>query len=563
MLSVFASLHHDGRLAREPVELTLRRRDGVALRAEVFLEPHVGPGEARVLVLLREMTRDARDVERVDWLEGVARASSDAIVSVDAAGVVRAMNPAAEALYGPDATSAIGHLLGHGLSPEQQEQALRVFEHVRAGEQAAVTQRRYDLPCGDTIWLETAVTAARAADGTFLGATFISRDVTAEVRSRHEVAEQLERLRALGRRGDATGVADAADGAPAPVPSAAAGRVLARALPHVSLDVVWATRLHDGRPMIDAIVGDPEVLGPAAVAGHLPDPSTSLCLTMLRGEAPSMVGDLRTAPGMARVCEAVPNVRAYVGAPVILEDGTVYGAVGAASRTAREVDESDRRILALLADVVADAVDEARSQVVAAQAVRERATVDSLVAALDARDQYTAEHSAAVVELSGRLAEAAGLSPSACEEVRLVARLHDIGKVGIPDAILRKPGRLEPPEWDLMREHPAIGERIVRHVGSLAHLAPAIRAEHERWDGTGYPDGLAGEDIPIASRVVLVCDAWHAMISDRPYRARLPAADAMAELRRCAGTQFDPDLAAALVRLLEHDGVVDADAAGA
>ncbi|MET0762028.1 MAG: diguanylate cyclase, partial [Thermoleophilaceae bacterium] len=130
--------------------------------------------------------------------------------------------------------------------------------------------------------------------------------------------------------------------------------------------------------------------------------------------------------------------------------------------------------------------------------------------------------------------------------------LHDIGKIGIPDGILHKPTRLDATEWDLMRQHPVIGERILRPLPGLSAVATAVRHEHERWDGGGYPDGLAGEDIPLASRVVLACDAWHALVSDRPYRRALPHHDALAELRGGSGTQFDPGVVAALIDCIEN-----------
>ena len=149
-------------------------------------------------------------------------------------------------------------------------------------------------------------------------------------------------------------------------------------------------------------------------------------------------------------------------------------------------------------------------------------------------------------------------------EIEQVAVLHDIGKVGIPDSILLKRGPLTNAEWQLMRQHPAVGERVVANTESLAHLAPAIRAEHERYDGRGYPDGLTGDEIPIASRITLACDAYHAMTSDRPYRSALTREQALIELRDNAGTQFDPDVVAALLNLVEsrprglHLGTTDA-----
>ncbi|HEX8205566.1 MAG TPA: HD domain-containing phosphohydrolase, partial [Solirubrobacteraceae bacterium] len=179
-----------------------------------------------------------------------------------------------------------------------------------------------------------------------------------------------------------------------------------------------------------------------------------------------------------------------------------------------------------------------------------RAVVRSLAAALEARDGYTGEHSDAVHGLSVAVARKLGLYPREVAEVETVALLHDVGKIGIPDQVLHKPGPLTPDEWVLMREHPVIGERILSPLPGLADVAKAVRHEHERWDGRGYPDGISGDDIPLASRIVLTCDAYHALVSDRPYRKRLSEATAEAELRRCAGTQFDPRVVEALLECI-------------
>ncbi|MDQ3943145.1 MAG: HD domain-containing protein [Actinomycetota bacterium] len=122
--------------------------------------------------------------------------------------------------------------------------------------------------------------------------------------------------------------------------------------------------------------------------------------------------------------------------------------------------------------------------------------------------------------------------------------------MGVPDAILNKPGPLRDREWAMMREHHMIGERIVSSVEGFAHLAPIIRAEHERWDGKGYPDGLRGEEIPLTSRIVFACDAWHAMISDRPYREAL-GREALDELQKNTGKQFDPRVVLALLDVVK------------
>ena len=182
------------------------------------------------------------------------------------------------------------------------------------------------------------------------------------------------------------------------------------------------------------------------------------------------------------------------------------------------------------------------------------AEVDALLAALAARDGYTEEHSRAVVELAAAAARALGVRAAELEDVERAALLHDIGKIGISDVVLRKPGPLDEAEWMEMRRHPAVGARIVGSMPRLSHLAPVIRAEHERWDGCGYPDGLGGEAIPLASRIVFACDAYHAMTSHRSYRRALPAELAEAELARGAGSQFCPRTVDALLRVLPRPG---------
>jgi diguanylate cyclase (GGDEF)-like protein len=141
-----------------------------------------------------------------------------------------------------------------------------------------------------------------------------------------------------------------------------------------------------------------------------------------------------------------------------------------------------------------------------------------------------------VVATAGRL----GLTGQEIERLSLAAELHDVGKVAIPDAILDKPGALEPGEWEFIRRHTLIGESIVLAAPSLAHAAPLVRSSHERVDGQGYPDGLSRDEIPIGARIIAVCDAFDAIVSDRPYRRARSEREALAELRRCAGSQFDP-----------------------
>jgi hypothetical protein len=175
-----------------------------------------------------------------------------------------------------------------------------------------------------------------------------------------------------------------------------------------------------------------------------------------------------------------------------------------------------------------------------------RAAVDIAAATLAATSTETAEHSDDVDVIAEGVGRRLGLSGSRLEDVRVAARLHDIGKLGVPRRIIEKPGRLDPAEWAVIRRHTVIGEQILLAVPELRKAARLVRHSHERWDGEGYPDGLAGEQIPLGSRIVFCADAYHAIRSDRAYRAGRPAAEALAEIRSCAGTQFDPAVVEAL-----------------
>jgi HD-GYP domain-containing protein (c-di-GMP phosphodiesterase class II) len=180
------------------------------------------------------------------------------------------------------------------------------------------------------------------------------------------------------------------------------------------------------------------------------------------------------------------------------------------------------------------------------------AAVHALAAAIAARDNYAHDHAEQVVRLATGVAMLLGLTADAVERVGHGAQLHDVGKLAIPPEILRKDGMLDDAEWDVMAEHPVIGERILRRVPQLAPLAPIVRHEHEHWDGSGYPDGLIGQQIPIGSRIILACDAYGAMITARPYRRALSPAAAVEELRARSGTQFDPQVIDALLDVLGY-----------
>jgi diguanylate cyclase (GGDEF)-like protein len=187
-----------------------------------------------------------------------------------------------------------------------------------------------------------------------------------------------------------------------------------------------------------------------------------------------------------------------------------------------------------------------------------------LLEALFEREPELRLHVHGVASLSAAVGTRLGLGPEEVEELVIAAQLHDVGKIAIPDAVLHKTGPLDEAEWTLIRQHPMVGQRILSAVPALSGVGAIVRATHERWDGAGYVDGLAGDAIPLAARIIAVCDTFSAMTSDRPYGGAVSVADALAELRRCAGTQFDPEVVRVFCEEAERDdGVVPAVAQAA
>ncbi len=177
-------------------------------------------------------------------------------------------------------------------------------------------------------------------------------------------------------------------------------------------------------------------------------------------------------------------------------------------------------------------------------------TLSVLTSTVEAKDDYTAAHGQDVAGLAERVAARMGLTPTAMRDVRYAAMLHDVGKIVVPSEILLKAGPLNDAEWEVMRSHATVGGELVSRIDAFAHLATAVRASHERLDGNGYPDGLRGEEIPLAARIIAACDTYDAITTDRPYRKARSSSQAVAELNEVAGTQLDALVVAALLEEL-------------
>ena len=324
-------------------------------------------------------------------------------------------------------------------------------------------------------------------------------------------------------------------------------RVLAAAREHLGMDVSYCSHLTADEEIIQSVDGDGRSFG--LQPGSTIPIDDAFGQRVVDGCLPNLIPD---AQHDERVADLVPTLGSYVGVPVSFSDGRLYGTLCCASHPAAPwLRDRDVAFLRVLGRMLAHELERRGIERTAQHHRDEAIALSALFAGLDARDSYTGRHSQAVVELSVQVTRELNMPETFVEEVKRVALLHDIGKIGIPDAVLGKQGPLDDSEWELMHTHPVIGARIVASIDTLAPLAPAIRAEHERCDGDGYPDGLVREQIPLASRITFACDAYHAMISSRPYRAKpMQTAAAEAELRANAGTQFDPVVVDALLRIV-------------
>jgi HD-GYP domain-containing protein (c-di-GMP phosphodiesterase class II) len=296
----------------------------------------------------------------------------------------------------------------------------------------------------------------------------------------------------------------------------------------------------------------PQVIRVAAGSGADPDLPVSLPVvreSMATGASvlcPDLLADERRRDGDRLLLD---HIRSVLCAP-LHAGGRVVGALYLDTSSDRApFDEHDADLLTAIARQAGHALH--RAQLVDDLERLFLGAIETLVATVEAKDIYTYGHSARVSKLARGIAEGMGLSDDEQEKIKTAGLLHDIGKIGIPESVLSKPGRLTEEEWGYIRSHPQIGESIIRQMGTkrLAGLCPYVRHHHERLDGSGYPDGLEGHAVPLGARILAVADAYDAMTSNRPYRDPFSSEEAIAELRRNAGQQFDAQAVEALVEL--------------
>jgi putative nucleotidyltransferase with HDIG domain len=278
--------------------------------------------------------------------------------------------------------------------------------------------------------------------------------------------------------------------------------------------------------------------------------STSVSTSYLAGRPGGSASAMNTG-GLSRGNKSdAEAIRSFLGVPLWTRSRFVGVLCLGGKSTGERFTRDDVSLLSTLGSQAALAIYNAQLYEAREQALLD--TIGALAHAIEAKDGYTIQHCENMTGRAVALAQAMGLSTKEVENIRMGAILHDIGKIGIPDAVLNKPGKLTADEYELMKQHAAIGARIVQSVGALQGVVPIVRYHQERYDGSGYPEGLKGEAIPIGARIIGVVDTYGAMTEDRVYRATPGHRKAVEELQRLAGKQFDPTVVEAFIRLLEE-----------
>jgi HD-GYP domain-containing protein (c-di-GMP phosphodiesterase class II) len=268
-----------------------------------------------------------------------------------------------------------------------------------------------------------------------------------------------------------------------------------------------------------------------------------------RSGSSALVPDTRADPDYI-VRDPKTDPRSELSVPIVV-DGDVWGVLNLEAAEREAFSEADAVLVEAIAAGLGSALHRAR--LLADLEAAFTNTLAVLTSTVEAKDDYTANHGEDVADLAQRVALRMGLATAGARDVLYAAMLHDVGKIAIPSEILLKPGPLTDEQWRTMRSHAAVGGELVARIDVFAHLAPAVRASHERWDGQGYPDGLAGEQIPLAARIIAACDTYDAIVTDRPYRKGRTRAEACAELQRVTGSQLDAEVVQAVLAELSAD----------
>ncbi|MGL6280244.1 MAG: diguanylate cyclase [Gaiella sp.] len=546
------------RTAGVPMEVTYRLRglDGKLRWLRERSVPRVAGGRWLLLGVIFDVTREIEQAEAVERerskrlaavarFERVVSLSNDLVIAVDVEGLVRYANPATRTLLGCEPADLVG-------APWDR------LAHVRdaASERAAVQTEFGSRSVGPR------VSRAVGADGGMLHLSwtgafdpveglmyYVGRDITVEIEARAAVEERarIDALTNLSNRRHVVEVltselerARREEGRPGllmldvdhfkPVNDAYGHAAGDAALVEIAERVRRAVRRYD-------VAGR---WGGEEFCVVVPGITDEAALRRVGEAVRAAVAEAPIAVGGGRLVQLTLSIGG-----VVVEEGiwSVEALVDAADRALYAAKRHGRNRLLLASELTLEDV--------AAEVPEALRLAEALALSAGAREGMPESHPQEVADLAAAMAQVLGLTDDGVLRCRLGGWLHDLGKVGVPDRVLVKRGPLDPDEWALMRTHAEVGEGVVRRIPGLAQAAPIVRHHHERWDGAGYPDELAGEEIPLEARIVAVADTYSALTHDRVYRGATAASEALAEIVSQAGSQFDPRCVDALVAVIE------------
>ena len=545
-------LLESGMAGAATVEQEHRMADGTLREVVCSAGPLELDGRQVLYVLVRDVSEQRRAELELRLLSTALEAAHNGIVLTDAEGIIHWVNPAFTAMTGYSQGEAVGSTpqeLSANLAGDEFYQQL--WETLDAGEawQGELQIRRKD---GSAYTEEQSITPVRDSTGRIRHFIAIKQDVTEKRAVREALELRAQQQAALAELGQAA----LSDDDPTSLMQRAVD-VIAQVL---EVEFVSVLYLEPGgekggeKFVVQAGRGWREgVVGSLAIDAD----SATMSKYVIASGDPVISPDIRFEerfPPPAVLLEH--GVRSSVAVPIDYGRET-FGILGAHTATAGEHDPTDVAFMQGVANVLAASFRQRRYADALRQSYRELrnaydATIEGWAQALDLRDHETEGHTRRVTELSVALGRELGFGEDELVNLRRGAMLHDIGKMGVPDAILHKAGPLTDEEWAIMRTHPTLAREMLVRIGFLGDAVDVPYAHHERWDGAGYPQGLAGTDIPLSARVFAVADVYDALTSDRPYRSAWPTERALEHIRREAGKHFDPAVVEAFARLISN-----------
>ncbi|WP_188972578.1 PAS domain S-box protein [Deinococcus aerolatus] len=511
------------------------------------------PANGMVYGVGRDITQRRIDEEDRAFLAAIVQASRNVIIGLSLGGMIRFWNPGAQALYGYTADEAIGQPVTFLVPEEFHAREEAFFARVRQGQQVQPFEAWRITKAGQRILVLVTLAPILNAAGEVIGVSRIAQDITALRTAEQEVQTLNKSLQQQLRQVNGLRTIDQSIAVGAEL-GVTLGLILDNVRDQLDMDVATILLLDPQRKTLRYTVT--RGFYTAQLEASVLKLGVGLAGRVARTRKPLSVPDLATGemPPAWRATFQEEGLTAYYGVPLISK-GQVLGVLEVLCHESWPLSPEWLTTFETLTSQATIAIDNAwlfekleHSNLELRLAYD--ATIEGWARALDLRDKETEGHSRRVTEMTVELCQMLGFTPGQLIDVRRGALLHDMGKMGIPDAVLLKPGKLTDEEWVLMKKHP---EYAVNLLSPIEFLRPALEIpqhHHEKWDGSGYPAGLAGEAIPLVARAFAVVDVYDALTSDRPYRKAWTREQTITHLQNSSGTHFDPEIVEVFIRMI-------------